>query len=820
MKFVQMRNPLAVFAIVLILISCSKDGNKTSDPEKYIPENVNFLLQAANLSEFISEVDSTSFFGKNSFLFKGPAFEHLKNLNKIAVSKTALVCFVKNEQGEYEYLFISENQPEIKTDSIKNRSLETLTFDSFEIRKIGTQEFTTYTAKQDAVFLASNSLNLLKNTIAESGKTIVRSESFEMARAAADKKSTALFMDHSNLEDFFTSLAPDSSVPLQDLGNWSVLELEIDGQDLLINGIISSDENSDKTPDIFQGIEVQKNEIAQITPTYADGFYSFTYSQMEKLHRNLNEFRKDSLELSPNHLLNFTKEAGLIYGEENVLVLTTTDPDLARESIPGREQVAEFRGISIMENPEPDQFSKILDPLVKEVDLKFYAFVEHFMIFSGSVKTLENIITNFQNNTTLEQQEYYQKAVSNLAGSSSLLFVANTLNLRNSLKSKVSDEFKTQLESLDFEEHPIIALQLVKENNFAHIHGVLKAAKNKPGLEIRQIASIKLNSALGNLPLMAKNHTNEQSEILVQDIENVLYLYSSQGDLQWRKQINIRISGEIHQVDLFKNGNLQFAFNTPNAFYVLDRNGNPVKPFPLEFKDEISLPVSIFDYDNNQNYRFVITQQNDVLMYDAKGKSVRGFDFQKTTSQITQAPKHIRLKNKDYIVIPESKGKLNINSRQGKSRIKVKEKIDFSENQWYQNKGKFVSVNSANNLVFVDVNGNVEEKPVTINGNLQLAATEKILVTLSENVLIINDTEINLDYGLYTQPQIFELGNKTFIALTDTQAQRVFVFDQDATLLPGFPVYGNSAIDMRMENAGNVLLTVKGEEDTVLVYRM
>ncbi|MGM1057388.1 MAG: DUF3352 domain-containing protein [Bacteroidota bacterium] len=815
-----MRNLLPALVVVLILISCSKDGNKTSDPEKYIPENVNFLLQAENLSEFIFKVDSTSFFSKNSFLFEGPAFEHLKNLNQLSVSKTALVCFVKNEQNEYEYLFISKNQPEIKTDSIKNRSLETLTFDSFEIRKIGTEEFTTYTANQDAVFLASNSLELIKNTIAEAGENKVRSESFEMARAAADEKRTSLFINYNNLEDFFLRLAPDSSVPLKNLGDWSVLDLEIEGQDLLINGIISTEGGSSKILDIFQEIEVQKNEIAQITPTSAEGFYSFTYSQMEKLHRNLNKFRKDSLKLSPNHLLNFTKEAGLIYGTENVLVLTTTDPELANESISGREQVVEFRGISIMENPEPDEFLKILDPLMKEQNLKFYAFVEHFLIFSQSVKTLENIITNFQNNTTLDEQEYYQKAVSNLTGSSSLLFVANTLNLKNALNKTVSNEFKTQLESLDFEEHPVIAFQFVKENDFAHVHGVLKASKNKPTLEIRQIASIKLNSAIGILPILAKNHTNQQSEILVQDSNNVLYLYSSTGDLHWEKQMDIRIAGEIHQVDLFKNGNLQLAFNTPNAFHVLDRNGKPVKPFPLEFKDEISVPVSIFDYDNNRNYRFVITQENDILMYDSKGKSVKGFDFEKTTSEITQPPKHIRLKNKDYIVFPESNGKLNINSRQGKSRIKVKEKIDFSENEWYQNKGEFVSVNSANDLVFVDVNGNVEEKQVAFNVNLQLVATENTLVTLSENVLVINDTEINLDYGLYTQPKIFELENKTYIAVTDTQAQRVYVFDKNATLLPGFPVYGNSAIDMRIENGGNVLLTVKGEEDTVLVYRM
>src|SRR5690606_10386736 len=251
-----------------------------------------------------------------------------------------------------------------------------------------------------------------------------------------------------------------------------------------------------------------------------------------------------------------------------------------------------------------------------------------------------------------------------------------------------------------------------------------------------------------------------------------------------------RINSDIYQVDIFKNGNLQFAFSTPNALHIIDRNGDPVKPFPIEFRDEVSQPLSVFDYDNNRNYRFLITQTNELLMYDAKGRIVKGFDFKKAGSTIIQAPQHFRLNNKDYILFPEASGKLNILSRQGKSRITVKGKIDFSENEWFANNRRFVSSTEEGDLVFVNESGNIEKKPTAQNANLSVVANDNVIVSLSENILKINDEEITLDYGLYTSPKIHSVGGRTLISITDTQANRVFIFDKEANLLPGFPIYG------------------------------
>ena len=74
---------------------------------------------------------------------------------------------------------------------------------------------------------------------------------------------------------------------------------------------------------------------------------------------------------------------------------------------------------------------------------------------------------------------------------------------------------------------------------------------------------------------------------------------------------------------------------------------------------------------------------------------------------------------------------------------------------------------------------------------------------------------------MYTNPQLFQFRKRTLIALTDTQTQKVFVFDENAELLEGFPVYGNSKVDIANADLDSRLeLVVKGEDDEILIYKL
>src|SRR5690606_11232309 len=259
-------------------------------------------------------------------------------------------------------------------------------------------------------------------------------------------------------------------------------------------------------------------------------------------------------------------------------------------------------------------------------------------------------------------------------------------------------------------------------------------------------------------------------------------------------------------------------FATKNAFYILDRNGNNVKGFPIKFKDAVTQPLSVFDYDNNHNYRFVIVQGRDVLMYDKTGKTVKGFGFNKAKTNIAQSPKHIRMGNKDYIIIAEENGNLNILSRVGKSRVSVSKKFNFSEVPIAEEDNTFVVITKENTKERISEDGKISSQKLDVGNNYWFTMDGSTKVTLDGNLLRINGKLAELPLGVYSKPEIFSINRKSYITITETQEKKVYVFDKNGALLKGFPVYGTAAASL--VNSGNsaINLVTKGEANGIILY--
>ena len=312
-----------------------------------------------------------------------------------------------------------------------------------------------------------------------------------------------------------------------------------------------------------------------------------------------------------------------------------------------------------------------------------------------------------------------------------------------------------------------------------------------------------------------KNHKTQQKDIVVQDIENQLYLISNQGVVRWKKKLSGPIVGRINQVDLYKNGRFQMVFSTENRVYVLDRLGKDVGPFPLKFKDKITQAVSVFDYDKNKNYRFLVTQGKSLLMYDGKGKRVKGFSYT-PDSEILNAPQHIRYNGKDYIVFATDND-LKILNRRGKIRIDVKESINFSDQNIYFYNNKFSTIDTEGELVQVDIKGRVSKQTLGFDAQTNMTCSSRTLVAQWANQLQIKSNKTILDFGNYLPPQLFYLNDKIYIALTDQQAQKVTLLDSKATVLSGFPIYGISKIDLSYDDKDSALELICQSNDSEFI---
>jgi hypothetical protein len=256
--------------------------------------------------------------------------------------------------------------------------------------------------------------------------------------------------------------------------------------------------------------------------------------------------------------------------------------------------------------------------------------------------------------------------------------------------------------------------------------------------------------------------------------------------------------------------------------YVLDRNGKVVRPFSIKLPSTEPIhPLSVFDYDQRRDYRFVVTQGKSLIMYNSKGKRVNGFNFKKTKTTILNSPVHIRIDKKDYIAVQEESGKLNLLNRVGKTRVKVKEQISFSGTEVSSYLKTFTTSDKSGNLVQVDTKGNVIRTNLELANGHKIASTTKSLVSLSENNLNIKGIPITLPFGSYTPPKIYYINNIIYVTTTDLDAQKVYLFFSNGTPVSGFPVYGTSAADLTNADADKAVeLAVQSESNGMLIYEI
>lgn len=164
---------------------------------------------------------------------------------------------------------------------------------------------------------------------------------------------------------------------------------------------------------------------------------------------------------------------------------------------------------------------------------------------------------------------------------------------------------------------------------------------------------------------------------------------------------------------------------------------------------------------------------------------------------------------------------LKIVSRTGKDRVKVQGKIAFSENEIFSYLNTFATTDQGGNLIQVDTKGNKVSSPLQLTTGHRINATSKTLVTLSENEFNIKGIPVKLPFGEYTPPEIFYLNNTLYFSTTDTAEQKVYLFYSNGEAVPGFPVYGKSAVDMVNSDKDKALeMVVATEDNSLLIYEV
>ncbi|MES2733225.1 MAG: hypothetical protein V4714_15870 [Bacteroidota bacterium] len=350
----------------------------------------------------------------------------------------------------------------------------------------------------------------------------------------------------------------------------------------------------------------------------------------------------------------------------------TLQVDRRNNSMP---YVEHYAGTTIRQIGIPELPACVFGSLFEGFPQCFYTSLKGHIIFSNQIspikKLLDDVAAGNVWNNSVKQKTLLQQT----SPEANFSMFVNTTNAWSLFLQNVSPHWRELLTAnspavRSFEQ---VALQVIHRSNFYettlsfhHPHDqALLAAENQFLINQR----VKFESPVRTPPFIVKNAEDQSNEMLVQDEANALHFISSAGKKIGKKALNSPIVSEIYQVDVFNNGELQFAFATKQQLHLIDRKGVLLTGFPVSLPDSAQLQtMSVVDYDKSKDYRFAVSDtQGNIYMFDKAGNLLDGWKPKSLGYGLSAPVQHVRVRDRDYLIAAQTNGAIQVLNRKGES---------------------------------------------------------------------------------------------------------------------------------------------------------
>ncbi|RIV70466.1 ribonuclease HII [Flagellimonas aequoris] len=817
-----MRYKILFCLLTLLIVSCTKEVKIKTTLLDQLPPNPSLIVKINNLTNFKSELKNNGFLEKMKGLSNlTDILNKLNGLESLSTESTCLLALYEVGKDNYDFVLIAKKSPGLfNVEDIANKTVETLTYQNAQITKYSLDDISVFSLSREKEIVFSSSNLLVENMVRTKEANPIDPTLKKLYEASSGNKSATLFMNLATTPSVL-SMTKEVNKNKSPLAEWVSLDFTANSDQVSLTGIAMAPDSTKNFINLFKGTSPLTNKTPLFSPLNAQAIISYTFDDYQVFAKNQNTYLD---RIKPvDTLFNTIEEIGVMYlnNQKAVLLSSYGTESLYNYMDANKTGTETYQGSEIMELPDKKFIETSFTPLVRDFASNYCTILENSFVYAQDKETLQTIISNYKSTSSFANAPVYTTAKAPLASESSVLFVSDASGIDYFAEKDLAPEVFQSIKKADLDEHSF-ASQLVADHDFAHFNILVsKIGKTQENNTVTPLFTLELDTDLAIDPQFVTNHRTNKKEIVVQDRNNVLYLISTDGKVLWTKQLEGRIQPPIQQVDIYKNGRLQLAFCTNDQFMIVDRNGEDVPPFKIDFEGGNLNPLAVFDYEGKKDYRFVITQGRKVFMYNNQAKIVGGFKFTEAPSNILGVPQHFRVANKDYLVFKLEDNTLKILHRTGSDRIKVAEKIDFSNNEVFLYKNKFSVTNKTGVLHQIDTKGKLTATNFNMNKDHGMYATSNTLVFMDDNILTIKGRKVELDLGVYTKPKIFYIYDKIYVSVTDIQNQKIYLFDSQAKPIPNFPVFGSSLIDLTdMDNDKNLELVAKDQDNSLIVYKM
>ena len=471
-----------------------------------------------------------------------------------------------------------------------------------------------------------------------------------------------------------------------------------------------------------------------------------------------------------------------------------------------------------------------------------YAFVEgNYLVFATSRDAVETFLEDYVHGSVVRETEWYADLRGKLAGKCNLAYFACTdefLTSRRYLMQETTRQFVAK-HAKTLSLLPSFALQWSNEEQMLYQTVYLSSLPVRRTARPHVLWRTRLEAPVTMKPVAVTNHVTGEQEMFVQDSACHVYLINDAGRVLWTYPLGEPINSEVYQVDLYKNGKLQYLFSTPSKIYLIDRNGNAAGNFPLTLRSKCTQGITLYDYDDNKDYRiFVPADDQRVYLYDLNAKIVQGWMPARADKPLVTPVRHFRVEGKDYLVFAD-RYRLYILDRRGKERVSVNTIFDLpnaTDIMMVRKDGapRLLLPGKAGTLYLVALNGRVET--VKLAGmpdisrmnvaDINRDGADECLVS-SGNRLSVYDLKGNLhwektfEFSDLGYPYVYRFSGADYrIGLTAGSERQMLLLTAQGELSEGFPVAGDSPFSIVFTGRDGFFLYAGADNGSFIKYKV
>ena len=871
-----------------------KYRNAGEDAINAIPADASFFIDfyadAGNLKKVVNSIYAAdnkndpalggfirSFFKLDSILQANTAIRELFGKSHLIISAHV------TRATDYDFLFLlslpagysaSECEQWIKEMAgDPNAALQTRNYDGITVNELllpGELSFTFTVSK--GVFAGSFTSFLVEDAIRQQKlkKPFGGDKSFiELYRQESLHREDKIYFRYNNLSAWLGMFAdPAREKPFSGLstfGGWSCLSLQAEKDHLLFDGITTTTDSVSYL-NLFSSQSPVKMELPGILPGRTAVFLYYGLSDHKKYLADLKRYLfkmesgaekerylntldaaydisvRDKLQhwLGKEYALMVTEPGGTSFENNVMAVFSARDTLLAMKELRELEQrvaarqgvrwtVENYNGHTIGLINLKNVMASLYGDIFNKLNRLFFTNTGNYIVFSNQASGLRSFIDDFHAGKTLQNANQDQNP-EQISRNGNFCFYSRLPACSYLFKSVASADAAHWVDHYK---------GLSRWNAFAftvqHTTGAFNTSAGllytqKPVSGVNLVWSAELDSGVIAGPSFVSLGQGQQG-ILVQDAALRLWLLDNAGLTRWKIQLDEPVLSDFHSLDVVKNGQVQFLFNTPTRLYMTDTAGKNFSGFPIRLPSTATNGASVFDFENNKEYRIYVACSNGkVYGYQASGKPLQGWNFTAATARVGDPVAHFNWDKRDILLFNDAAGQVYLLDKFGQEVIHVhqllykNQSVPFYLDSDQEGNYSFVTLDTAGNLCSIMPDGFIRVHPLmefAEDAGFAMADLNQD----DENDFLLNDgTQLSLyqldslslfaripggeaDPGILIFPGN---GKEARIGAWSKVNGQAYLFNSNGSLYKGFPIKADRAFkpgEMNSDGRKNILVS-------------